>query len=117
MKSEIKEKWIAALTNGKYQQGRDKLRSDDNTYCCLGVLCDLYQKDNPEVSAWMNGEGYYFQCPDEFSSTKIAKMPNYPNTEVFEKYAGMARRQMLQLAGANDSGVKFHEIAEMVKEY
>jgi hypothetical protein len=39
-------KWIAALRSGKYKQGRRALRPSKNTYCCLGVACDLYGKEN-----------------------------------------------------------------------
>jgi hypothetical protein len=35
------ERWIAALRSGKYKQGRFNLRSTDDDYCCLGVLCDI----------------------------------------------------------------------------
>lgn len=45
MKADVKERWIEALTSGKYRQGRFRLRRDDSqsgkAYCCLGVLCDL----------------------------------------------------------------------------
>lgn len=37
--------WIDALTSGDYDQGRDVLHNaETNTFCCLGVACDLYQK-------------------------------------------------------------------------
>ena len=48
MNKEIAKLWVAALRSGKYKQGRGYLHSikDDNeTFCCLGVLCDLYQQD------------------------------------------------------------------------
>jgi hypothetical protein len=41
MKKEIAEQWVAALRSGKYQQGRGALH-DGDTFCCLGVLCDLF---------------------------------------------------------------------------
>lgn len=34
-------KWIAALRSGKYTQGKYKLRSKDNLFCCLGVACEV----------------------------------------------------------------------------
>lgn len=37
---EIKAEWIKALRSGEYEQGRIGLRHGD-TYCCLGVLCDI----------------------------------------------------------------------------
>jgi|LakMenE01Jun11ns_1017448.scaffolds.fasta_scaffold9958319_2 hypothetical protein len=45
MKKEIANIWIKALKSGKYKQGRGTLRTDDDKFCCLGVLCDLYDKD------------------------------------------------------------------------
>lgn len=40
-KSERIEQWIRALRSGEYTQGVCALRSADNAYCCLGVLCDI----------------------------------------------------------------------------
>lgn len=45
MKKEIAKIWINALRSGKYKQGISALRDKDNKFCCLGVLCDLYDKD------------------------------------------------------------------------
>lgn len=33
--------WVAALRSGKYQQGLSALRRVDNTFCCLGVACEI----------------------------------------------------------------------------
>lgn len=45
MNPEIKHQWTDALRSGKYRQGRNTLYDfDDDTYCCLGVLCDLAEK-------------------------------------------------------------------------
>lgn len=40
--------WVAALESGEYRQTQQRLRgygysSDDSSYCCLGVLCDVSQ--------------------------------------------------------------------------
>jgi hypothetical protein len=45
MKQEIKERWINALRSGDYKQGVGRLRSIDDRYCCLGVLCDVVKSD------------------------------------------------------------------------
>lgn len=35
----LKDKWTSALRSGEYKQGRGVLyNSEQNTYCCLGVL-------------------------------------------------------------------------------
>lgn len=41
MNQEIKNQWVAKLRSGEYEQGYNALRSKDNKYCCLGVLCDI----------------------------------------------------------------------------
>lgn len=41
MNLELIRKWVDALRSGKYEQGRLALRSKDDKYCCLGVLCDI----------------------------------------------------------------------------
>jgi len=45
MKEQIKEKWLAALRSGDYKQGKAALRSKDDEFCCLGVLCDVLDSD------------------------------------------------------------------------
>ena len=53
MKKEIADMWCAALRSGEYNQGRGFLCSESERgkeYCCLGVLCDLYNKHNPPLS-------------------------------------------------------------------
>lgn len=46
----VKQKWVAALRSGEYKQGQKRLRNEegfgDVTYCCLGVLVDLYCKEH-----------------------------------------------------------------------
>lgn len=44
----VKAKWVAALRSGEYEQGIGQLRLG-NTFCCLGVLCDIYAKESETV--------------------------------------------------------------------
>lgn len=44
MNKEIAKIWVDALRSGKYEQGKYKLRTEDDKFCCLGVLCDLAEK-------------------------------------------------------------------------
>lgn len=47
MKPEIKKMWVDALRSGEYKQGPDVLKNDtENCFCCLGVLTDIYAKEN-----------------------------------------------------------------------
>lgn len=48
MKQDIKERWLAALESGEYKKGKNYMRAQigqEYTYCCLGVLTDLYCKE------------------------------------------------------------------------
>jgi hypothetical protein len=53
---ELKEKWVAALSSGKYKQGRSflySLRTD--AFCCLGVYeveCNGKRKSDINHSSW-----------------------------------------------------------------
>ena len=50
MKKTIAEKWIQALRSGKYKKATGQLckvaKSGNKSYCCLGVLTDLYNKEH-----------------------------------------------------------------------
>jgi hypothetical protein len=42
------KKWVEALRSGNYKQGKGCLtnvKATGNEYCCLGVACDVYQKE------------------------------------------------------------------------
>jgi hypothetical protein len=54
MKAKWKDLWIRALRGGKFKQGRCALRSLNDKYCCLGVLCDLVASHS-----WERTEGMY----------------------------------------------------------
>ena len=47
MNKEIKKLWLEALRSGEYKQGQGQLHNiKEGTFCCLGVLCDIIDKNN-----------------------------------------------------------------------
>lgn len=48
MNPEVKQMWIDALRSGEYKQGRESLQKNDR-FCCLGVLCDLAEKNKQPI--------------------------------------------------------------------
>src|SRR5882762_6484724 len=52
-------RWSEALRSGKYRQGTHRLRNADDTYCCLGVACDLLAEDGI-LPPWVIGDGDEF---------------------------------------------------------
>jgi len=45
MNSKIKKLWLKALRSGKYEQGRGQLKTEEDKFCCLGILCDIHSKE------------------------------------------------------------------------
>lgn len=74
MKPEIKKLWVDALRSGEYKQCTgslirypdheelkliktivpDEALLNESSFCCLGVLCDLYRKETGQ-NLWKNG--------------------------------------------------------------
>lgn len=113
MNREIAKRWVAALRSGEYRQGDGLLRRD-NKFCCLGVLCDLYDKEHftPAESHWVDESGYR-QDPStlEFYVLPLAVRDwaevDSRNPRVYDTV----------LSKMNDSGAKFSEIAALIDQY
>lgn len=69
MFAEIKERWVEALRSGKFKQGQEMLSYEidgETKHCCLGVLCDLYNKEKHRSWADLHING------DEILPKKVA---------------------------------------------
>ncbi len=64
MNKDIKQKWITALLSDDYTQGRNCLRNNNDEFCCLGVLCDLYWKETGDGQWDKDITAYYFKTQD-----------------------------------------------------
>jgi|LakMenEpi03Aug12_release.lakeMendotaPanAssembly.Ray.scaffolds.fasta_scaffold845043_2 hypothetical protein len=69
MNQQIKQQWIEALRSGEYSQAQEELRVGDS-FCCLGVLCDLYGKSKG-ANFWKETtqkSGYYYfeSLPEQY---------------------------------------------------
>lgn len=93
MDEQIKKQWVEALRSGKYKQGKKCLRSESDTYCCLGVLCDIKQKD-----IWKNAIS--------FESMPRANILDWAKLDV---------NTAINLAKKNDNGASFEEIADWIE--
>ncbi len=68
MNEERLAKWVAALRSGEYTQARGTLRTEDDKFCCLGVLCNLV---NPK--SWLKvGGGYVYQNVEQIMPLSTA---------------------------------------------
>lgn len=115
MKEEIKEKWVAALRSGDYQQGTGYLHRTDggqDQYCCLGVLCELAIADGIPVDVHKVPTGGYYQYggKDSFLPREViawAGMEGNDDPEVHEDGS---------LSILNDTGHSFAKIADLIEE-
>ena len=104
MNPQIKQKWVDALRSGEYQQTQRYLHKKDG-FCCLGVLCDLYGKEN-NVEWTPSGFNNAYAFQDKES---------HPPSSVME-WAGVGD-EIGTLGELNDKGSTFNEIADLIEEH
>ena len=69
------QKWVDALRSGKYVQGQYRLHPADDQFCCLGVACDLFAKENPTHGEWINGS--FITLRDDSRSTLAIEVADW----------------------------------------
>ena len=127
MNNEIKEWWCDALESGEYEQGQGQLHcSMSNTFCCLGVLTDIYIKKTG-LGLW-NGYVFVPMIENEFNHKKfkqyylpeeVAKWAEIPiqfyNSELqIIVFSGV---KDFKLAHENDENkLSFKDIAKLIRE-
>ena len=122
------KKWVKALRSGKFKQGQGTLKQYDRKgnaqHCCLGVLCELYNKDMKKNKKKMLPEKVCDNDSD-FShgySRFGGKKEDLPK-EV-KDWAGMSSSlgnfddpfSQPCLADLNDTGQKFKTIADIIEK-
>jgi len=108
MNPEVKKLWIEALRSGNYSQGKFSLRTKDDKYCCLGVLCELAVKSEIIPPATLahreNPYNYHYDGQNKNPSKKV------------REWSGLDSR-IGELIGMNDHCNKtFPEIADWIEE-
>ena len=125
MDQRIKKLWVDALRSGEYQQGKSFLRHHDR-FCCLGVLCDLYQKET-NLGKWKvvhyeddDGQATVYQFIIKAYPPETATLP----WKVM-KWAGLEHRNPVIAPNGlfdrsavryNDKGYSFKEIAQLIED-
>jgi len=111
MNPQIKQKWVSALRSGEYQQTQ-KVLHNKNGFCCLGVLCDLYIKENNlEWEPSRHDDNVYvFQYGVAALPLSVVEWSGVEdgNTHV--------NGEPFTLSGLNDKGSTFNEIADVIEE-
>ena len=123
MNTDVKLKWIAALRSGEYKQGNGKLRTEDNKYCCLGVLSDLYNKETGK-GQWLEDDGnaYSFKTNESVYSSSLCtldvmKWAGIDSSACFVDGLDPKIYRARTLAYLNDNGTSFKEIAKIIEKH
>jgi hypothetical protein len=123
VKADIKQQWIDALQSGEYQQGSGQLRTVNNEYCWLGVLCDLAVQAG--IAKWeKHPTGSWRAVSLDGTKRSLNYLPSFvmkwaelefdnPNIQYFHEAEDVHTRT---LAGANDTGAPFSRIAKIIEE-
>lgn len=102
--------WLSALRSSDYEQGRCVLRTRENRYCCLGVLCDI-----TDSTRWKEPESYdiAYRWADSYSTLPeiLVEFHGFANSVggAMNRFAGYS------LVSMNDDGVPFTEIADKLE--
>ena len=103
--NEARSEWVKALRSGKYRQGTHVLRSQvDETYCCLGVACDLYAdlEDN-QMAKWEDDTPHSWEFLGH-SCTLPSQVGRWLGINTGSRFPQ-------DLSAMNDRGKTFEEIA------
>jgi hypothetical protein len=119
MKAELKEKWVSALRSGKYRQGKAALRgcagiglSDDDSFCCLGVLVDVVSPEKWQVQPSGFGAIPMESPKDEYGHFDGIAYP----TVSFLESVGLEKSVADTLAMLNDDKYEdFDQIADYIE--
>lgn len=137
MNPEIKQRWLTALRSGEYKQGFSRLclKNSDNedTYCCLGVLCELAVQDGVVSKTYKRETSEYEYKGSRPSRTlsELSVLPYEvvewgslpaPNPEVSPRSLNLidrilANKRVVSLATLNDKTMlNFAQIADVIEE-
>ncbi len=102
MNKKLKAAWVKALRSGKYRQVRGMLhhKGHGNSYCCLGVLCDVAEKTTK-----------FKADRDEYGRIVGGLLDDQPSR------FGLRRYQRDKLVELNDKAkLSFKEIADHIQK-
>ena len=127
-------RWVAALRSDEYKQAfsflRHKLDANTDGYCCLGVACDLFSKETGHGS-WDTSEPDLIRfvlteegtVAYEVLPQTVMEWLGLPETNphvphnIYDEVGLMADELYPPdtLAEANDSGLTFAQIADIIE--
>lgn len=137
MDKRIKERWLAALRSGDYEQtdGYLHVKADKSSdtfdvsdgYCCLGVLCELAVADGVIQKQRVNGNSFFeYGNPDKDDwdySVLPVSVREWAGLQDANPYVNALKDGLdpeqydawAALSEANDNGSTFAQIADWIE--
>lgn len=130
MNPEVKALWLDALESGEYVQTQKFLRNGEKSFCCLGVLCDLYLKSGG-TGCWVSDSadgihpaGFHMETPRVKTHHGLPpEVQAWSGVSDGLGYVGssttlprVVELPCRTLAHLNDNGYTFAEIAKVIRE-
>lgn len=112
----VKPLWLNALRSDEFTQGAGVLHSNDDTYCCLGVLCELYMRHSEENIDWRydnHRAQYYLFGEEELLPVKVMEWAGIEDNSGTINLSDMTYTTLAEL---NDSGYTFAELADLIEK-
>ena len=108
--------WIPALRSGTYDQGRHKLKDDQDRFCCLGLACHLIDPKWKQLSRLPEYFYWIGTTNDTHLPYKIADRL-FGNGDINCGPEVEIDGIVTNLAGHNDRGVTFSQIADALEAW
>jgi hypothetical protein len=120
MDTEMKTKWVAALRSGDYQQGKSRLRKVEldgsESYCCLGVLCDIVDSSNWTLAPTRGDGDVFYRWGSSSSSLLPTELATRFELERYEsKLMLMNDNPVLSIYGERGT-CTFADIADHIEK-
>jgi hypothetical protein len=132
MNQEVKPLWLAALRSGQYPQGQSTLRKrypdeGPDTFCCLGVLCELAVAAGIIPAPRVDPEDNVYTYGAALNTRNTGGNSTWALPDVVATWAGVDRFGsvrdpetgycVVDLISLNDRGSSFLEIADQIEAH
>lgn len=119
MNPTVKERWVKALKSNEYRKGSGRLRrfaylnEEQDLFCVIGVLCDLYAQVGPEKWQWsLSAGGYSFDGESENVPVAVQKWANLTEIPMVTISESKVPLTLLN----DEEELSFEELANLIEE-
>ena len=109
-----RKRWVEALRSGEYMQAQEVLCDGKGGYCCLGVLCEVYEGETGEVLPKIEDGRYDVTDESLGNLEQVREWVGLRNPEGFFKRVEGVPYTSLTLLN-DESRWDFHKLADFIE--